>query len=201
MSKSIKRKLTRQLILDQGLALFLQNGYQATSLDDILSDLQLTKGAFYYHFSSKANFLLTIIKEVVSKKVYSELITPLDESGNPVNLIFDAIEKSLVKLSVLEKRHGFMLSNFFNEFASSDTEIATELKSIITEWQLGIVKCLQRGKTSNFISRHVDSEAVSVFIISSYLGVRTLKKGNGDETIRYKYLTELKKYLNNLQEN
>ncbi len=199
MAKSIKRQLTRQLILDKGLELFLRNGFDATSLDDILQTVELTKGAFYYHFDSKASFMMSIIKEIVSKKVYSELIVPLDEMSETTDLVFSSIEKTLLKLTPREKTHGFMLGNFINEFGAKDDIIASELKSILDDWKLGLVKCLQRGKTSGHISRHTDSEAVASFIISSYIGIRTLKKCDPDETLRYKYLSQLRNYLNSLR--
>jgi AcrR family transcriptional regulator len=199
MTKSLKRQLTRQLILDKGLELFLQKGYQATSLDDILSSLKLTKGAFYYHFNSKVAFMNAIIEEIVSKKVYSQLIIPLEKQGDTLNLIQDTFEKSLVKLTPVEKKHGFMLSNFITEFSTSNEELSQKLKHIMDEWQLGLVKCLQRGKTSNYVSRHTDSEAVATYLISSYIGLRTLKKCYEDDTLRYKYLTQLKNYLNSLR--
>lgn len=43
--------------------LFLQNGYQGVSINDICRDAGLTKGAFYYHFTSK-------------DELYSQLFTP-----------------------------------------------------------------------------------------------------------------------------
>ena len=44
---------TVALILDAARALFLRNGYDATSIQDILDATGLSKGGLYHHFSSK----------------------------------------------------------------------------------------------------------------------------------------------------
>jgi len=45
---------TRQRILDVASELFVERGYDATSLREIAERLGVTKAALYYHFASKA---------------------------------------------------------------------------------------------------------------------------------------------------
>ncbi|MEY4563515.1 MAG: hypothetical protein RLZZ618_2792 [Pseudomonadota bacterium] len=45
---------TRQLILQSAAALFPKQGYNATSIDDVMRGCGLTRGGFYAHFSSKS---------------------------------------------------------------------------------------------------------------------------------------------------
>src|SRR5439155_1209517 len=49
--------VTRTRIQDVALALFRTRGYDATSLQQIAADLDVTKAALYYHFPSKARLL------------------------------------------------------------------------------------------------------------------------------------------------
>lgn len=44
---------TRERILDVALDLFLQKGFDKTSLPEIAEHLGFTKAALYYHFSSR----------------------------------------------------------------------------------------------------------------------------------------------------
>lgn len=44
---------TRQKILEVAYQLFVEQGYQGTSLSQIIEKTGLSKGAIYYHFSSK----------------------------------------------------------------------------------------------------------------------------------------------------
>jgi len=45
---------TRQLILQSAAALFPKQGYNATSIDEVMRGCGLTRGGFYAHFSSKS---------------------------------------------------------------------------------------------------------------------------------------------------
>ena len=47
----------RQELLDASEKLFCQKGYEATSVQDILDALQLSRGGFYHHFDSKESVL------------------------------------------------------------------------------------------------------------------------------------------------
>ncbi|UVO13554.1 TetR/AcrR family transcriptional regulator [Mycobacterium sp. SVM_VP21] len=47
------REIRRAELLDQALALFLQNGYDNVSLNELLAATGIPKGAFYHYFPSK----------------------------------------------------------------------------------------------------------------------------------------------------
>lgn len=52
-------------ILDTSLQLFLEKGYEHTSIQDILDALgDLSKGAIYHHFKSKEDILLAVINKL-----------------------------------------------------------------------------------------------------------------------------------------
>ncbi|MBT3391537.1 MAG: TetR/AcrR family transcriptional regulator [Chloroflexi bacterium] len=56
-------KTTRQRILDAAVERFAQNGYHNTSVADIVSDSQTSKGAVYFHFPSKEEIFLGLVDE------------------------------------------------------------------------------------------------------------------------------------------
>ncbi len=47
----------RQELLNTAERLFCQNGYEATSVQDILDAMKLSKGGFYHHYASKEEVL------------------------------------------------------------------------------------------------------------------------------------------------
>lgn len=50
----------RQALLNTAEKLFCRDGYEATSVQDILDDLKLSKGGFYHHFASKEELLTAL---------------------------------------------------------------------------------------------------------------------------------------------
>ncbi|CAG1002733.1 partial Transcriptional regulator AcuR, partial [Anaerolineae bacterium] len=58
---------TRTLLLDAALELALKDGLSATSIDGILEKAKLTKGTFFYHFKSKEELALELVKRFVEQ--------------------------------------------------------------------------------------------------------------------------------------
>ena len=93
---------TIQRILDVSFKLFMEKGYETTSIQDILKELGgLTKGAIYHHFKSKEDILLA-----VSHRIYSE-----------TNAIMQAVvhDTSLNGLQKLQKLFRIALSQVGQE--------------------------------------------------------------------------------------
>ncbi|MBW6434968.1 TetR/AcrR family transcriptional regulator [Actinoplanes hulinensis] len=57
---------TRRRILGETTALFIERGYASTSIRDISERLGMTKGALYYHFTSKEDLLHAIVAPLLS---------------------------------------------------------------------------------------------------------------------------------------
>ena len=66
---------TRQKILDRGLDIFREKGFDGTSLEMIVRAAGVTKGAFYVHFKTKAGLICEYLKnlDLDYRKHYSEM--------------------------------------------------------------------------------------------------------------------------------
>lgn len=54
---------TREAILDAGLHVFAERGFAGAQLEDIARRADVTRGAFYHHFTNKADLYLAILQE------------------------------------------------------------------------------------------------------------------------------------------
>jgi AcrR family transcriptional regulator len=59
----------RNEILDAALQLVYSKGYGQMTIQDILDQLQISKGAFYHYFDSKASVLEALIERMVAEQV------------------------------------------------------------------------------------------------------------------------------------
>ncbi len=179
----------------KGLELFYSNGYYNTSVDDILKELSLSKGAFYYHFDSKEDFFIQIIQNLMARKVYSILIEPIEGHDNPLDLITNCFEDALETAVHNEMDFGCLLSNFLTEFNGKNENIMKQLTEIVSLWEVNLVSTLQKGKFNGHIDRHVDCEAVAVYLMSSYFGIRTLMAGAAPTARKYRFMGQLRQYF------
>ena len=200
MDKNLKRMATMHRMQVKGLELFYTQGYYNTSVDDILKSLSLSKGAFYHHFQSKEDFFISIIQNLIVQKVYSMLIEPVETKENPLRVIESCFDNALETAEHNDMDFGFMLSNFMSEFNRRNPEITKYLRDIYKVWEVNLVSTLQKGKTDGYVARHVDSESVANYLISSYIGIRTLMVEGNCRVLRYQFMQQLRNYLKSLEE-
>ncbi len=195
MEHNLKRLATMQRLQVAGLELFYQNGYHTTSVDDILKRLELSKGAFYYHFRSKEDFFISIIQSLIVQKVYSSLVQPIEGKEDPFTVIEEALDATLETAEHNVLDNGFILSNFLMETNGKDEEVNAYLCDILKIWEVALVTSLQKGKTDGYVARHVDSEGVASFIISAFIGVRGQMATGNAKSLRYKFIQQLRAYF------
>lgn len=78
--------ITRENVLNAALMVFSRKGYAATTLDDIASEAQVTRGAIYWHFRGKAELYYALLEERFAR-VYAGYVEILEEPGAPLDTL------------------------------------------------------------------------------------------------------------------
>src|ERR1700737_717757 len=88
------RQEPRQEILRAAARLFQQQGYDATSMNDVAAALKLSKGGLYHHFQSKDEILFNLMSHAMD--ITEERVI------NPVRGIADVEERlrALIRLHI-----------------------------------------------------------------------------------------------------
>src|SRR5512143_2780441 len=80
MARTVNEKeyaLKRNQILDVTQRLIYSKGYEQMAIQDILDELQISKGAFYHYFDSKPALLEALIERVGQEAI--QLLNPIVE--------------------------------------------------------------------------------------------------------------------------
>lgn len=194
-----KSDATRLDILQKSFELIYAHGYQNTSIDNILTTTQVTKGAFYYHFKNKDEMGLAIINELIRPVLVSSFIEPLHSTKNPLDAIYELISSLLLKNDFLKVEYGCPAANFTQEMSPWHKDFSIALKEISNQWTKLMATSLQRGKKNGFVNKEVNAEQATLFIMSGYWGIRNFGKLENSKKVYMLYLKELKKYLNSLK--
>ncbi|HZY79546.1 MAG TPA: TetR/AcrR family transcriptional regulator [Cyclobacteriaceae bacterium] len=195
---SVKADNTRGLILKKAFDLTYAHGYQLTSIDDIIAQTHVTKGAFYYHFRNKDTMGIAMIKEVLYPGMQDALVKPLMAGRDPVAEIYDMMEALLLHNPFFNIKYGCPAINLIEEMASVNRQFHKALLELVEEWQNAIAATIEKGKKTGRIDRHVSGKQVAIFISAGYGGTRNMGKLYG-RPCYLTYLKELKKYLNSLR--
>jgi TetR/AcrR family transcriptional repressor of nem operon len=194
-----KAETTRFMILHKAFELIYANGYQTTSVDEIIATTQVTKGAFYYHFKTKDEMGLAIINEILKPTLANDFIKPLQKVENPIDAIYNLMYNLLMENEFLKVEYGCPASNFTQEMSPWNAEFKKVLDELTKQWTKAMTETIERGKERGFIRKDVNSKQVTLLIMSGYWGIRNFGKLENSKTIYLSYLKELKNYLNSLK--
>lgn len=195
---SQKAAATRLSILRKAFELTYKKGYQATSVDEILKTLDVTKGAFFYHFKHKEEMGLAMISEVMYPGMYASLIAPLSAGKDSIHEICSMMEGLLLGNPFFDVRYGCPAINLIDEMAPLNSGFSKALADLTNHWREAIEACLKKGKLSGQLRNDFNEGDVSLFIISGYAGIRNLGKIYG-ESCYAGFLVNFKEYLNSLR--
>ena len=67
--KGEKGERRKQELLKIAYQLFIQKGYEETSIDEIIAEAHIAKGTYYYHFPSKEATLEAVIDMMINEEV------------------------------------------------------------------------------------------------------------------------------------
>ena len=201
MTQEIKRKLTRQKLINKGYELINMYGYHAVSIDLIIKEVNLTKGSFYYHFENKHHFISAIIEERVEKEIHSEFIEPINKRGNPIFILSDLLQHKLINDESLDQNLGSPITNLIVtlSYERSEYNLQSQVREILNQWKIAIINLLYRGIEDGYLNRHINTEPVAEFIITSLEGVRTLKRTTNNKSLFFNYIEQFKSYLDTLK--
>ena len=85
LGRSARKRLT---ILSAGRELFLGNGYQGTSVDQIAASAEVSKQTVYKHFGDKQELLLAIVNEALDSTV-TPFLSRVETLGETTDLESD----------------------------------------------------------------------------------------------------------------
>jgi len=86
-----------------------------------------------------------------------------------------------------------------NSFINKKKIENSALKKIIENWKAELVTLIERGQRENSIKNNISGQAVAVYLISAFEGIRGIRKLYQDDLILDEYLNGLSLYLNQLK--
>ncbi|MDR6123184.1 AcrR family transcriptional regulator [Bacillus sp. SLBN-46] len=108
----------KQNVIHSAHQLFIEKGFQATSIQDILDYSGISKGTFYNYFSSKNELLIAIYKTIHKKleKEKNDLLVGQDPSD--IEIFIKQIE-----LQMITNRKNKLIALFEEVMASNDNDL------------------------------------------------------------------------------
>lgn len=166
---------TRNRILTVAAHIFHQKGYNCTSLSDILHASEMSKGALYHHFSNKEDLLFAVVEEVYQEQFLSQWREVLN-SNAPMNAMAEVVENNGKNDTNEAMCVGCPIYNLAGELSSINDGLRQRVDTIFRNLFNIIHEAIELAKKANQVDAGVDSERVSLLILSSLNGMPQIVK-------------------------
>lgn len=170
-------------------------GFQGTSMDDLVKKTALTKGAFYHQFPTKLDLGYAVVEEVLTELILDRWIRPLDAYTNPVDGILTQMQRNIGDTPPELLRFGCPLNNLVQEMAPVDKGFNRRLNAALNLWITELNRHLLRGQQQGFIRKDVKTAEAAHFIVMAHEGFYGIIKGLGEATAFPVLLDSMKRYF------
>jgi TetR/AcrR family transcriptional regulator, transcriptional repressor for nem operon len=172
---------TRHRLIAAASRQFARRPYSMVSLDDILAEAELTKGAMYFHFSSKQALAVAIVDDLteMSRAAVTELLA---HKMSGLETLIDLVYLRAVQNTQHEvARAGVRLL----ETLDNTTALPPTLWQSWTEF---VTTLIQKAVTEGDVVDHHDPEDIAKMLVALWVGTRRISDPDQPEH-----------YLDNLQ--
>jgi len=150
--------LTREKIIQSARAVFNRRGVSTTSLEEVASEAEVTRGAVYWHFKNKADLFRAVRSQTgrllqLDQKSHGDALFKLE------NGLLAALHR-LETDSEARKTFEVMLwhCEFVGEFASVRNELMTSGRDFLRE----ITELYQEALNEKILSPHLDPQITAL---------------------------------------
>ena len=178
---TVNKKHDHREVLQTGLRLICDKGYNSLGVDEICKTTGMTKGAFYHAFESKEAFLLKGLRvygEANTERLTKQLAT---ENGTPkaIDRIIDLYD-FMFDAQPQNNFMGCMVNNIMSELGSANETVGKAASVEFDSFIEAIEPSVKAAQAEGDLSSAIDSKTLTELLHSTFYGLLTRAKSTQD---------------------
>ena len=157
---NLKKRITTEAI-----KLFLRKGFRNTTINDIIDRVQISKGAFYWHFTSKNELLATIIKEFEETFV-NKMIQSVTEAPGSFLHKFKYYHKYITEFAFDNKELCMGFMTLSAELAGNGTDLELQVMAVYEKQRSFLKTLLAIGEKEMALRENLDTGVAAHVIMA-----------------------------------
>jgi len=190
---------TREKILDASLALILDHGFGATTVDAVVARAGITKGAFFHHFASKAE----LARALVDRYALMDRQHLEGHLARARKLASDPLQQALILIGLYEEDFealdqpfpGCLFASYIYENKLFDEATIDVLRESTLMWRREMLALLEKVVAAHPPRMEVDLESLADLFYAITEGSFIMTKTLGDRTLLARHSRHLRNYL------
>jgi TetR/AcrR family transcriptional repressor of nem operon len=177
-----KKTFLPDQVLDKAMNLFWKQGYEGSSVEDLVECTGLGRGSLYGTFGDKHAFYLAALKRYIAK--YASLSTTLQEQTGPLYGILEHFFQMIIDGLLNDpERRGCFLVNASLEMASRDSEVNETVLAALKEIEEGFYHLLIKAQVAGELDWTHDPHQLAHFLLGTLVSIRVLVRARQDRRV------------------
>jgi TetR/AcrR family transcriptional regulator, transcriptional repressor for nem operon len=170
--------------IEKAMQVFWHKGYEATSMEDLLSAMDLNRGSLYDTFGDKRQLFLKVIDRYCATFADAKL-SLLDQPGPALPTLRRFISGMIEGGLADPQRRGCLVSNTVMELSPHEKEIAGRLRQALKMVEDTFFKVLARAEQQGELKHDKDPRALARFLTTMMQGfIVMIKAGASADVVK-----------------
>jgi TetR/AcrR family transcriptional repressor of nem operon len=174
------REFDTEQALEAAMMQFWRVGYEATSVQDLLKAMQLSKSSLYQTFGSTHQLFVRCL-EYYQRSMAQSLNEQLNNARSARKFLERFLNGVVAEAALATDKKGCMLVNTTNELFQRDAEIADAVSAGTNNLAKVLSRAIERGQREGDFDPSVKTETLVSYVLTNVCGLRTMVKGGADE--------------------
>ncbi len=168
----------RDRVLEAARSLIDEQGFKNASLNDILSKASVSSSNFYYHFKSKEDLGLAVVKQLtegLEEHVIHGIL--LDRRRPPLERLRGYFDHHRMKLESNGCTRGCTFGKLTSELSVETPCFRELIESAFASLRDALRECIREGIERGELRRGIDPSSASTLVLGTVQGLMLIAKG------------------------
>lgn len=165
------REFDENVVLQKAMELFWEQGYEKTSLSDLVEHMGIHRRSLYDTFGDKHTLFLKTIdcyNELIKNKIQAEILHA-ETSKQAIQFIFDFMIEGYE-----DRQWGCLIVNSATELALRDKNVEEKTEEAFMQMEHFLADIVGKGQQTGEFSCDYDAEVLAEILQNTLLGIRVL---------------------------
>jgi TetR/AcrR family transcriptional repressor of nem operon len=174
------REFEPETALDEAVDVFWTQGFDATSLRDLLEAMDLSKSSFYQTFGSKGELYLQCIDRY-RNRITDRMMRDLDTAESGRAFIEHSLRNLARGLDDPDGRRPCLVMNDSGDVERREEAVAARMQRGAEAFESIFRDAVERAQREGDVSPEKDAEALARYLVSSRSGLLAVRKAGASE--------------------
>jgi TetR/AcrR family transcriptional repressor of nem operon len=173
------KQFDRDEALDKAVQLFWEQGYEATSMQDLVNAMSINRASLYQTFGNKQELYLASLERYAAQ-ILAHLTGLLDKPGTPLTNLRDLFVH-IIEQSLEGKMQGCLINNTAVELGPHDAKLAEKIRDIWVQFEDLFATRLQQAIEQQQLAADADPHQLAQVLNINLQGLVVKTKANSNK--------------------